>query len=174
VSRLRLFATLVCAAITASPVFASPVLTGLDKIQMYAGSWKSEVAHFDTLFSKAGRDTAIIRNDCWRSGTYYVCNQYIDGDSKALLVYTYDSKDGTYSIYPIVANGGAVQPGKLIIRGNVWTFPWEEKEKDKTIYFHVINVFTSVDAIEYREEYSTDNEHWYPMAQGYEKKLPRQ
>ena len=67
--------------------------------------------------------------------------------------------------------GYAVPPGKLLIHGNIWTFPWETQEKGKTTYFRVINIFTAADTISYREEFSTDNVHWFPMAQGYEKKI---
>ena len=154
------------------PVRSAALPQGLDKIAAYAGTWKTETGHFDTPFSKAGRDAATIKNDCWRSDNYYACNQYVNGDSKALLVYTYNAKDGTYTVYPIVPGDDTVQPGELIIRGNVWTFPWETKEKGRTAYFRVIKVFTAADTIEYREEYSMDQRHWYPMAQGYEKKLP--
>ncbi len=159
-------------AILAGETHATPVPTGLDKLAAYAGTWKTETGHFVTPFSKAGKDSAIIKNDCWRSGDYYACNQYISGKSKALLIYTYDAKNNTYTVYPIVAGDDDVQTSKLIIHGNVWTFPWETKEKGKTTYFRVINVFTALDSIEYREEYSMDKLHWYPMAQGYEKKMP--
>jgi hypothetical protein len=155
----------------ASPALSAPLATGLDKLAAYAGTWQTETGHFETLFSKAGKNSATIKNDCWRSGDYYACHQYVDGQSKVLLVYTYDSKADTYTVYPIVTGDHDIQPAKLIIRGNVWTFPWETKEKGRTTYFHVINVFTAADTISYREEYSMDKVHWYPMAQGYEKRV---
>jgi len=167
----RFIATLSLAAVTAL-IHAAPLPTGLGKIAAYAGTWKTETGHFDTPYSKAGKDSATIRNDCWRSGDYYACHQYVNGDSKALLVFTYDAKNDRYTVYPIVAGGDAVQPGRLLIHGNIWTFPWETQEKGKTTYFRVINIFTAADTISYREEFSTDNVHWFPMAQGYEKKLP--
>jgi hypothetical protein len=156
---------------TVAPATAAAFATGLDRLAAYAGTWMTEVGHFETPFSKAGKNSATIKNDCWLSDNYYVCNHYINGNSKTLLVYTYDPKDDTYTVYPIIAGENEVRPGKLIIHGNVWTFPWDKKEKGKTIYFRVTNVFTAVDTIEYREEYSMDSMHWYPMAQGYEKKL---
>ncbi|MGA9854919.1 MAG: hypothetical protein WBR29_06565 [Gammaproteobacteria bacterium] len=163
---------IICLLIFPAAFWAAPLPTGLDKLAVYAGTWKTETGHFDTPFSKAGKDSATIKNDCWRSGDYYACNQYLNGKSKVLLIYTYDAKHDTYTVYPIVAGDANVQPDKLIIHGNVWTFPWETKEKGKTIYFHVIDAFTAIDTIEHREEYSMDKVRWYPMAQGYEKKLP--
>jgi len=159
-------------SVVATPAWGTPLPTALEKIAVFAGTWNTETGHFYTPYSKAGKDAATIRNECWRSGDYYACHQYVDGKSNALLIYTYNAKDDIYNVYHIVANDDDVQSGKLIIHGNVWTFPWETKENGKTTYFHVINVFTSVDTIEYREEYSMDKLHWYPMAQGYEKKIP--
>lgn len=167
-----IFATAFLFIVFVYPARGAPLPAGLDKIAEYAGTWKTETGHFDTLFSKAGRDSATIKNDCWRSGDYYACDQYLNGKSKALLIYTYDAKDDTYTVYPITAGEDDVQTGKLIIHGNVWTFPWETKEKGKIVYFRVTNIFTALDTIEYREEYSLDKAHWYPMAQGYERKLP--
>ena len=168
----RFIASLSLAAVTAL-IHAAPLPTGLGKIAAYAGTWKTQTGHFDTLFSKAGKDSAIIRNHCWRSGNYYACHQYVNGDSKALLVFTYDVKDDSYTVYPIVAGDDTVQPGKLLIHGNVWTFPWEAQEKGKTTYFRVINIFTAVDTISHREEFSMDNIHWFPMAQGFEQKIDK-
>ncbi|MDE2091588.1 MAG: hypothetical protein KGJ08_06800 [Gammaproteobacteria bacterium] len=158
--------------VCASPVLGTPLPTGLEKIAVYAGTWITETGHFATPYSKVGKDSATIKNDCWRSGDYYACNQYVNGKSRALLIYTYDAKDNTYTVYPVVAGKDDVQTSKLIIHGNIWTFPWDTKEKGKTTYFRVINVFTAPDTIEHREEYSLDRVHWYPMAQGYENKIP--
>ena len=167
-----IFAAASLLIVFAFPARGGSLPTGLDKIAVYAGNWKTETGHFGTPYSKAGKESATITNDCWRSGDYYACHQYVDGKSKVLLIFTYNAKVDTYTVYPISAGENKVQSGKLIIHGNVWTFPWETKVKGKTTYFHVINVFTALDTIEYREEYSMDKVHWYPMAQGYEKKQP--
>ncbi|MDE2197098.1 MAG: hypothetical protein KGJ56_07910 [Gammaproteobacteria bacterium] len=146
---------------------------GLDKIAAYAGTWKTGTEHFATPFSKAGKESATLRNDCWRSAGYYACDQLVNGDSKALIVFTYDAKDDTYATYPIIAGSGNVQSGKLIIKGNVWTFPWKVTEKGKTSYFRVLNIFMTPDTIEFRQEYSQDQVHWFQMAQGFEQKIDK-
>jgi hypothetical protein len=94
----------------------------------------------------------------------------VDGESKALIVFTYNAKEDVYTTYPIPAGGGQPGSGKLIIRGNEWTYPWESVEGGKTTFFRVVNVFTAPDAIEYRQEFSTDRSHWTLMARGSEKK----
>ena len=105
---------------------------GIEVIQAYAGVWEVETEHFDTAHSKAGHEKSKLRNDCWKSGGYFACNQYVDGESKALIVFTYNEKENVYTSYPIPLDGGQAGAGKLHIEGNVWTFPWEEAEGGKT------------------------------------------
>ncbi len=143
---------------------------GIDTIQAYAGTWKTQTEHFDTAYSKAGKESSTLRNDCWKSGGFYACNQYVNGESKALIVFTYDDKDKTYTTYPIPVGGNSAGKGKLLIEGNVWTYPWEDTEQGKTTYFRVVNVFTAPGKIEYRQEFSTDKVKWTLMAKGTEVK----
>jgi hypothetical protein len=145
--------------------------SGIEKIQAYQGTWKIETEHFDTRFGKAAKESSTLRNDCWRSAGYFVCDQFVNGESKDLIVFTYDAKDDTYNSYSLPAGGGAGGGGKLVITGNVWTFPWEQKEDGKTIYFHVVNTFTAPGTIEYRQEFSEDKVHWTVTAKGLEHKL---
>ena len=145
--------------------------SGLDKISAYAGRWKIETTHFETAFSKAGSDSTTLKNECWRSAGFYVCDQIVNGDSKALVIFTYDEKTGTYASNNVTADGVSRGGGKLLITGSTWTFPWEKESEGKTVYFRVVNIFTSPDAIEYRQEFSRDKVQWTVMAKGSEKKL---
>ncbi len=144
---------------------------GIHAISAYEGTWKTEIEHFATRFSKPGKESKTIRNDCWRSGSFFACAQFIDGESKALIVFTYQSTNDTYNSYPIPADGGQAGSGKLIVKGNVRTFPWEDTEQGKTIYFQVVNVFTALGEIEYRQEFSTDKMHWTVSARGRERNI---
>jgi hypothetical protein len=149
-----------------SALSAAEPAAGIGAIWVYAGTWKTESEHFDTEHSKAGREKATLRNACWKDGAYVACNQYVDGDSKILLVFTYNAKENVYSSYQIPQDGSAAGKGTLTIEGNVWTYPWQSTEKDITTYFRVVNTFTSADRIEFRQEYSTDKIHWTLMAKG--------
>jgi hypothetical protein len=139
-------------------------------LSVYAGTWKTETTRLDTPHSKAGKESVTLRNDCWRSGDFYVCNQYVDGVSKALLVFVYNAKENSYASYPVVPGSDAAHAGKLLIAGNVWTFPWQASDKGKTTHFRVVNTFTSTDVIDFREEYSRDGKHWLPMASGQDRR----
>jgi hypothetical protein len=141
---------------------------GIDAIMAYAGTWMVQGERFATAYSDAGKEDSTLRNDCWKSGAYVACNQYVNGTSKVLLVFTYHDKEQMYTSYPIPLNGEVVSPGRLQIIGNVWTFPWAVTHGETTVYFHVVNVFTSADHIDYAQEFSVDNVHWTTMAKGSE------
>ena len=143
---------------------------GVEVIQAYTGTWKIQTEHFATRFSKAGTESSTLKNDCWSSAGYFACDQFVNGESKDLIIFTRDPKEDIYHSYSVPADGGEAQSGKLLIKGNVWTFPWEDKQDGKTIYFHVVNVFTAPGAIEYRQEFSEDQVHWTVMAKGLERK----
>jgi hypothetical protein len=155
------------AASAASP--AAP--TGIDVIWAYAGSWKIEIDHLETANSKASHETTSLRNACWKDGGYLACNQYVDGESKVLIVFTYNAKDNTYTSYQIPLGGGESGAGKLVVEGNMWTFPWKVTDGDKTTYFRVVNVFEAPNRIQYRQEFSSDQVHWTVTARGMETKL---
>ena len=161
----------VAALLAAAPGVTAAAPQGLDKVMSYAGTWKIDTHHFDTPYSKAGQENAVLQNDCWRSGGYFVCRQVVNGESKALLVFTYDAKTDRYSSYPILQGGGDVHPGTLIIQGDAWTFPWDYTESGTTTHFRVVNRWNSPDSIEFRQEYSADGQHWTPMAEGRETRV---
>ena len=144
---------------------------GVDALMAYAGTWKVNGDRFATAHSDVGKDDTTLRNDCWKSGGYVACNQYVNGESKVLLVFTYSELTKMYTSYPIPQNGEAVSSGRLQIVGNVWTFPWEVTQSGVTTYFHVVNVFKGGDHIDYAQEFSPDNVHWTKMSQGTETKV---
>jgi hypothetical protein len=167
----KAYAVLLCALPVSALAADAAAPQGLDKVMAYAGTWKTEIRHLDTPFSKAGSEAMTLKNDCWRSGGFLACNQIVDGDSKALLVFLYDAKGDVYASYPIVAGSGDVHPGKLIIHGKVWTFPWDDNEGGKTTHFRVVNTWSSADSIEFRQEYSTDGVQWTLMADGHDTRI---
>src|ERR1700751_444499 len=98
ISRVLAFTLLVLTAETSRAQAA-----GIDAIRAYAGTWKTEMEHLDTPYSKAGKESATLQNDCWMSGEFYACHQIVNGEPKALIVFTYDPNTKTYATYPIMA-----------------------------------------------------------------------
>jgi hypothetical protein len=150
---------------------ATPV-AALDSLKAYEGTWRVHTESFLTPYSKPNSETTTLQNDCWRSAGFYSCRQSVDGDSKALLVFTYDATQKSFTSYPIPAHGGAPGQGRLLIDGATWTFPWEQAENGTTTYFRVVNVFQGTRDIEFRSEYSVDKKSWTMMSRGHETKLP--
>jgi hypothetical protein len=161
----------VCVVLCASTVIAAESSAGIDKVVGYKGTWKIEIEHFNTRLSKAAKESTTLRNDCWRSAGFFVCDQFVNGESKDLMVFTYDPKDDTYNSHTVPVAGSQGGGGKFTIKGNVWTFPWQVKQDGKTIYFQVLNTFTTHSTIEYLQEFSEDNVHWTVTAKGIEHKV---
>jgi hypothetical protein len=126
------------------------------------------IYNVETKYSTASHEQKYLRNDCWHSGRYYVCNQYVDGDSKVLLVFTFDAAKQIYTSYQVPLDGSATSSGTLEIRDNTWTYPWEVVGDGHTVYFRVVNVFKSPAEIDYRREFSTNQLNWVVMARGKE------
>lgn len=144
-----------------------PVMT----LWAYQGIWKTDIQHLDTPYSKAGHESSMLRNECWKSGQYVACRQIVNGESKVVIVFTCSDARNCTS-YQIPPDGGDAGSGKLIIDGDTWTFPWSATDHGKTTWFRVVNVWSSRDTIEFRQEFSTDQQHWSPMATGHETRFP--
>ena len=142
--------------------------TGIDALSAYAGTWKTVIDHVDTAYSKASHEESALRNDCWKSGVYLACRQTVDGSPKILLVFTCKPDGRACLSYQIPPDGGQAGSGKVLLENNTWNFPWTISEDGKTVYFRVVNVWSSPTTIEFRQEYSTDQVHWTAMATGHE------
>lgn len=141
----------------------------MDVLSAYQGTWKLQIQHVDSQYSKAAVDNQTLRNECWRSSDYYACHQFVDGKSVGMIVFTYDPKSATYTSTPIPPDGRhAGFSGELDIHGKEWIFPWEEQDSGRAVFVRIINTFTDPDHIDYRQEFSTDQEHWTLMAHGEE------
>lgn len=154
-----------------SPSPSSPPPPGIAAIEAYKGTWKFSSVTLDTPHSKAAKDEKTIRNDCWRSGGYFACHQFVDDQSQALIVYTYHLDKKLYTTYIIPQDGSASSSGTLEIHGDTWTYPWEVTQNGITTYFRVINIFKSPTSIQFRSEFSTDKLTWTPTATGTEVRI---
>jgi hypothetical protein len=143
----------------------------IDLLWPYAGTWSVAIDHFETAHSKASHDQTTLKNACWKDGGYLACNQYIDGDSKVLIVFTYTGKNGIYANYQVPLHGGEPGTGTLTVEGNAWTFPWQTNDGDKVTWFRVVNVFLTPDRIDFRQEFSIDRINWIVMAHGIETRV---
>ncbi len=127
--------------------------------------------HDDTAGNKSAKDEKILRNDCWRSAGYYACNQFLDGKSQDLIVFTYQPDQNLYTTYIVPLDGTKASSGTLEIHGNTWTYPWEVADKGATVYHRVVNIFNSPTSIQFRSEFSTDKINWTTTMTGSEARV---
>lgn len=163
-----LFAVMVL--MTAPLALPADAPQGLDRLTAFSGTWKTESQNYDTPYSKAEKVSSTLVNQCWKAGAYFICNQSVNGVSRVLLAFTYLGGD-SYSVTYVPADGGYASSGKLIIAGGVWTYPGQQSKLGQTTYFRNVNIFSDVDHIDFREEYSTNQQNWSLMAEGHEVRI---
>jgi hypothetical protein len=139
----------------------------------YAGTWRMELTHMQTPYSKPAVENMTLTNDCWRSEVFYVCDQIIDGSPKALIVFFYNAEDKRFGSFPITAHSDSVRPGDVLVEGQTIVFPWQINDNGKGVYMRIVNVFTTPDTMEFRQEYSFDDSTWIVMAKGVEHKITK-
>jgi hypothetical protein len=169
-----LAAIILASALRKTPqVSAQTMPPALQKLTVLAGTWKVNGKTYDTDMAKAGTDTSTLHNDCWQSGIFYACDQIVDGDSKALIVFTPGAKDNTFVNYGIVAPNPA-NAGRLVIDGNKWTYGGFT-EGEKAPFWRTLNTFDSANGtttIHYTVQFSKDGTSWITMKDGLETKQP--
>jgi hypothetical protein len=145
---------------------------GLDKLKVLARTWKSDGQAFDTEFSKASKDSSTLRNDCWQSGEFYACDQIVDGVSRALIIFSFNAKDGTYNNYAIQADGAPARPGGILtIAGIKWTYGSRPDPDEKPPFSRTVNVFDGDSTIHYKLEFTRDNKTWTTTREGVERRV---
>ncbi|MGE5624424.1 MAG: hypothetical protein ACM3ZT_02635 [Bacillota bacterium] len=148
----------------------TPPASPLDRLAVFAGTWKSVGQNFKTPYSEEADTSSTVTNQCWKTGAFFICNQSVNGVSRVLVVFTYQSGD-TYAVSNIPAEGGHASNGTLVLSGGVWTFPGQSHKYGQVTYFRTVNIYSNYDNLDYREEYSEDQQTWTPMAQGHETRI---
>ena len=144
----------------------APEPSALDRLNVFAGTWKADIQNFKTPYSEESTSSFTLVNQCWKTGAFFICNQTVDGASRSVLVFSYKGGD-TYKEVAISAENGMGSNGTLLVDGGVWTFPGEQHRYGQVTYFRTVNIYNG-DSLDYREEYSTDQQTWTMMSKGHE------
>ncbi len=153
-----------------TPPAATDVAAATKKLGVFVGKWKSEGNFFETGYSHVGHVTSDI--DCrWSpQGNFLVCEQQItdkEGQHTQLSIYSYNSKDGNYTISSMADPGRQPWNGTVIINGNVWTYPGSFEAKGNKVEMRTINDFSTSGVEQFKTEFSDDGGgHWTTMLQG--------
>jgi hypothetical protein len=147
------------------------------KLGAFAGKWESTGAFLDSKFSKAHKVTSNI--DCGWSpqGNFLICEQLItEGSEKhiQLSVFSYNSKEGNYTISSMAGPGRQPFNGTLLINGSVWTYPGSFEADGKKIEIRTTNDFSVAGTEAFKTEMSEDGgAHWTTTLQGTAHKVAR-
>jgi hypothetical protein len=168
---LMAMALAVCASQASAPGNTSDA-EATKKLGVFVGKWKSEGSFFETAYSKAHKVTSDV--DCGWSphGDFLICEQLISeplGQHIQLSIFSYNSKDGTYSISSMAGPGKPPWSGTVLIEGTLWTYPGNKADK---VWFRTTNDFSTPGTEVFKTEFSADGgEHWTTTLQGTAKKV---
>ncbi|HEV3316272.1 MAG TPA: hypothetical protein VG488_04855 [Candidatus Angelobacter sp.] len=174
---LFVMVALTCGARATGQAGAGPsdIQEATKKLGVFVGKWESTGAFSDTKFSQAHKISSSI--DCrWSPlGNFLMCEQSItDGTEKLiqLSIYSYNSKDGNYTISSMSGPGQQPFNGTVIIKGSLWTYPGGFERDGKKIEIRTTNDFSVAGTETFKTEFSEDGgAHWTTMLQGTSRKI---
>ncbi len=160
-----LAAPAVAAPAVAAPALATPGAASdpYAPLRLYDGAWK--------VASSDGKTLDLV-NRCSRAGTFFTCEQALDGKPTALVVFQpVANKNGvlTYRNRALRADGGAGNGGwgGLTIDGDDWVY----LSGDGAERSRVLNHFTGRDRIHFEVQSSTDGKTWRTTLSGEETRV---
>jgi hypothetical protein len=108
------------------------------KLGAFLGKWETE----GTFAS--GQKTSTSLECRWSpQGAYLVCDQVVRmaGEHRQFTVYSYNSKDGSYSYTTLADPGAKPSTGEIKIEGNLWTYDSSFSAGGKTTLIRTTNEF---------------------------------
>jgi hypothetical protein len=123
---------------------------------LYQGTWQVTRKSAE----KSARPEQLV-NRCALLGTYFACQQTVNGTERGLVIFVPAQKPGHYYTQTITPEGRATARADLEISENRWTYlsRWPQ-ENGKVTYFRTSNVFTSKDHIHFEQAESSDGAQW--------------
>ncbi len=140
------------------------------KLGAFLGKWQSEATF-------AGGEKAASSLECrWSpQGAFLVCEQIVTmagNQTRQLTIYSYNSKDSTYSYSTFSNPGSKPTTGTVDIKGNIWTYDFSYESNGKTTQIHNTNEFTDAKTEVFKIVSSDDGgAHWKPMLEGKARKV---
>ena len=120
--------------------------------------------------SKSGTPPDIIVNACKPVGSYFTCQQTVNGKLSSLIIFIPGDKPGHYYTQGVLPEGWATGRGQLEIAGDLWTYRSQATDDGKTTYYRTTNVFSGTDKIHFELSQSSDGEHWNVTKSGDEER----
>lgn len=128
---------------------------------LYQGTWR--VSRSDLA---AGAKADELKNQCALLGKYFACQQIINGQAGALLIFIPAATTGQYYTQNIRQDGFASGRGNLEISGDRWTYSSTRDEGGRTIYYRTVNTFSGKNRIHFESAESNDEKNWKVTSSG--------
>jgi hypothetical protein len=116
-------------------------------LKLYEGAWQINL-------SSPEKKSDHLVNHCARTGTFFSCEQELNGKTAALVIFVPVEPSGagpleyrTRAVLPDAAKPG--DWGHLAIDGNTWTYSWTQKDGEKTVEMRNVNRFQDDDHIHF-------------------------
>src|SRR5271165_4185069 len=138
-------------------------------LRLYEGTWEIHL-------SVPEKKTDKIVNHCARTGTFFSCEQEVNGKTAALVVFLPVGKTTAgaleYRLQALQPDASDPQAWThLVIDGETWLYTWDQKEAGKTTHWRNTNHFTGKDQIRFELQSSEDGTTWKTQLAGEEKRL---
>lgn len=148
---LRSCLLIICALCATQVCGAADAVYG--PLWLYNGTWR--------VRKKDQPKPDELVNTCAQVGKYFTCQQVVNGQLSALLVFLPAKETGAYYTQSIMPDGRAGGRGDLIVQGNTWTFKtyWDQGSGHSTFY-QTINTFSGKDRIHFEQQESANHRDW--------------
>jgi hypothetical protein len=138
-------------------------------LQLYEGTWEVHV-------TAPEKKTDRIVNHCAKTGTFFSCEQEVNGKTAALVVFLPVGKTTggalDYRIQALQPDASAPQGWThLVIDGDTWLYSWDQSEAGKTTHWRNTNHFNGKDQIRFELQNSEDGTTWKTTLSGEERRL---
>lgn len=136
-------------------------------LQLYDGAWQVNV-------TQPKPKTDHLVNHCARTGKFFSCEQQVNGETGALVIFlpTGPAEKGSpsaQSYRTLVALSDASKPGDwghLTIDGSVWTYTWTSLDGDKVVSWRNVNRFQDNDHIHFELQRQDPDRTWKTQLAG--------
>ena len=156
---LRSLVLVVVASLAAGVVHAADAVYA--PLWLYQGTWR--VSRSDLA---AGAKPDELKNQCALLGKYFACQQTINGQAGALVIFIPAAAAGHYYTQNVRVDGFASGRGNLEIAGDRWTYSSTRDESGKTVYYRTTNAFTGKNRIHFESAESNDGKNWKVTGSG--------
>ncbi|MHB1700439.1 MAG: hypothetical protein ACYCSN_09960 [Acidobacteriaceae bacterium] len=132
----------------------------LADISVYNGAWTVTAQH--TMAGPGKQDHLV--NRCRLTGSFYACEQVVNGKTMALILFVAGDKPGQFHTQSVLPDGHSVGRGDLVIvhetKGDHWTFTSKDTEQQKTKQYRTENYFSGPNKIHFDQFESIDGVKW--------------